>query len=145
MGLGFAFNYAWRSLHLGGQRTVLAIICIAFGVMSLGSMQSLSTAINQIFVENRVSVGGDATLDWPNGPIGAEQQAQLEQLKQAGVIGDYVVYSAVPPAMLKPAGSDHVTFSDLGYGIDPQTYPLLGELHVSQPANASMTRIAQPA
>lgn len=145
MGLGFTFKYAWRSLRLGGQRTLLAIICIAFGVMSLGSMQSLSTAINQIFIENRVSVGGDATLDWPNGPIGPAQQAQLEQWKQTGVIGGYVVYSAIPPGLLKPVGGDHVIFGDIGYGIDPQSYPLLGELHVSQPANASMSELlSQP-
>lgn len=145
MGLGFTFNYAWRSLRLGGQRTLLAIICIAFGVLSLGSMQSLSTAINQIFIENRVSVGGDAMLDWPNGSISSEQQAQLEQWKQAGVIGGYVVYSAIPPGLLKPVGGDHVIFGDIGYGIDPQSYPLLGELHVSQPANASMSELlSQP-
>ncbi|WP_110515345.1 ABC transporter permease [Herpetosiphon llansteffanensis] len=141
MGLRFAFNYAWRSLRLGGQRTLLAIICIAFGVMSLGSMQSLSTAIDRSFVENRVSAGGDAALDWPDGPIGPAQQAQLEQLKQTGVIGDYVVYSAILPSMLKPAGGDHVIFSGMGYGIDPQRYPLLGELHVSEPANANMTEL----
>ena len=42
--LGFALRYGLRSLRRSGQRTLLAMVCVAFGVMSLIAMQILADA-----------------------------------------------------------------------------------------------------
>ena len=44
----FALGYAARGLRRGGQRTLLAAACVAFGVMSLVALQLLTGAFNLI-------------------------------------------------------------------------------------------------
>ncbi|HEX4494316.1 MAG TPA: hypothetical protein VIE43_01495, partial [Thermoanaerobaculia bacterium] len=63
MDAGFAFRYASRNLLRGGQRTLLATACVAFGVMSLVALQLLSSMIAaSIALDPRASLGGDASL-----------------------------------------------------------------------------------
>ena len=50
--LAFYVRYAARSLWRGGQRTGLALACIAFGVMSLVAMQSVSSVFGDILARD---------------------------------------------------------------------------------------------
>ena len=60
---GFYLTYALRSLHREGQRSLLAVTCIAFGVLALVSMQLLAAMIDDVFLVDPVlSNGGHVTL-----------------------------------------------------------------------------------
>ena len=63
MTFSFYLRYAWRALLRDGQRTLLAVLCIAFGVMSLVAMVLLSNIIHDAVVTDpRAAVGGDAII-----------------------------------------------------------------------------------
>ncbi len=40
------FNYTSRSLQRGGQRTLLALFCVAVGVMAIVALQLVGSMIN---------------------------------------------------------------------------------------------------
>ncbi|HQC64286.1 MAG TPA: hypothetical protein PK459_04225, partial [Anaerolineaceae bacterium] len=57
-------SYFWqiaaRNLKHGGQRAVLAILCILFGVMSLVGMNTLANTLRPaLLVHGREILGGD--------------------------------------------------------------------------------------
>ena len=57
------FNYTSRSLMRGGQRTVLAIFCVAVGVMAIVALQLVGQMINNAFTSNvRDANGGDIAV-----------------------------------------------------------------------------------
>jgi putative ABC transport system permease protein len=59
--LRFYLRYALRALRREGQRTLLAIVCIAFGVMSVVSMQLLAEVIRAgLITDPRTALGADA-------------------------------------------------------------------------------------
>ena len=54
------FNYTSRSLFRGGQRTILAVFCVAVGVMAIVALQLVGQMINNAFTGNvRDANGGD--------------------------------------------------------------------------------------
>jgi putative ABC transport system permease protein len=126
MNLLYYTRYALHSLRRGGQRTLLAAICIAFGVMSLVAMQSLSTLFTELLVSNaRTAFGGDLLLRWPEEGLPANRIAQLDQLRAAGSLKAYTLKSPEMNYVLKVPGQVYV-LGDI-QGIDPATYPLMGE------------------
>ncbi len=44
--LGLYWSYATRSLGRGGQRTLLAIFCVAVGVLAIVSLQLVGNMVN---------------------------------------------------------------------------------------------------
>ena len=57
------FNYTSRSLFRGGQRTILAVFCVAVGVMAIVSLQLVGQMINNAFTGNvRDANGGDIAV-----------------------------------------------------------------------------------
>ena len=54
MKLGLYWSYATRSLIRGGQRTVLAVFCVAVGVMAIVALQLVGLSVNQALVGNIV-------------------------------------------------------------------------------------------
>src|SRR2546426_10043691 len=72
---GLYWSYATRSLIRGGQRTVLAIFCVAVGVMAIVALQLVGLSVNQALIGNIVEAnGGDTRLS-----------AELAPLRQAGL------------------------------------------------------------
>src|SRR5213083_3010250 len=64
MKLGLYWSYATRSLARGGQRTVLAIFCVAVGVMAIVALQLVGLSVNQALLGNIVEAnGGDVRLN----------------------------------------------------------------------------------
>src|SRR5436309_408302 len=87
---GFYGKYALRSLIRGGQRTVLAIFCIAVGVAAIVALQLVGLSINEALTGNIVDVnGGDINIYAPFTPLLPDDLAYFEQLKQAREITDY--------------------------------------------------------
>ena len=62
--MNFYLSYALRALRRSGQRTLLVVISVAFGVMALVAMQLLSNVINDALLgDPRVMRGGDLIID----------------------------------------------------------------------------------
>jgi putative ABC transport system permease protein len=155
--LAFYFRYAVRSLWRGGQRTGLALACIAFGVMSLVAMQSVSGFFLGIFQrDGRDTIGGDAALYQPGqaaasksdvGPaqqFTAEQIAQLAAWRADGTLAAVDLEATTRSGMLKPEGASRVHLLNTALGVDPTTYPLAGELKLRQPNLALAQALADP-
>ncbi len=57
------FNYTSRSLLRGGQRTVLAVFCVAVGVMAIVSLQLAGNMLSNSLTSNtRDANGGDIAV-----------------------------------------------------------------------------------
>src|SRR5215469_4292619 len=84
------FNYTTRSLLRGGQRTLLAIFCVAVGVMAIVALQLVGLMINNAFTSNvRDANGGDIAVNSSNELFKQSDLAFFEQLKQNGTIQNY--------------------------------------------------------
>lgn len=139
MSLSFYSRYAWRALLRDGQRTVLAVLCIAFGVMSLVAMQLLSGVIRDAVVSDpRASLGGDIMLAMSRkDALTPEELAQIEGWKSDGTLSQYTLVSSPGARWLKPAGTGEVYMLTGGaIGVDPATFPLVGQVHL---ANTSLS------
>src|SRR4029078_8604802 len=87
MNARFVVTSAARALRRGGTRSLLAGLCVAFGAMSLVSLQLLAAAIlGVIDVEPKLALGGDARLERGGRPITSTELAELEQLRVDGSI-----------------------------------------------------------
>ena len=89
------FHMALRSARHSGQRALVALLCIAFGVLSLVSMTQMARAIETVLLSDpRAALGGDLSLHTTDyGEIGPEWQAQLAALKAEGSLSDYTLIS----------------------------------------------------
>src|SRR5262249_48380628 len=83
-------TYPSRSLLRGGARTVLAIFCVAVGVMAIVALQLVGLMINNAFTSNvRDTNGGDIAVSSPNEPLKQNDLPFFEQLKKEGTIENY--------------------------------------------------------
>ncbi len=89
-GLKMYFKYSIRSLLRGGQRTVLAIFCVAVGVMAIVALQLVGLMINNAFISNvRDANGGDIAVTSQNATFKQSDLAFFDQLKGNGTINNY--------------------------------------------------------
>jgi predicted lysophospholipase L1 biosynthesis ABC-type transport system permease subunit len=90
MQLGLYWKYATRSLIRSGQRTILAIFCIAVGVMAIVALQLVGLSINQALTTNvQQANGGDISVASSSIPLTQADLAKIDALKQSGQITDY--------------------------------------------------------
>ena len=142
----FYLTYAMRALRRGGQRTALALVCIAFGVMSLVSMQLIATNFSAaVFNDPRAEVGGDVQLGRHGRAISAAQLDEVAQWQAQGLIGSYTAFADAGMQVMSVAGN--VAGSAAGdaagngsmyllnrvLGVDPATYPLVGQITMREP------------
>jgi putative ABC transport system permease protein len=63
MKAGFYWSYSTRALARGRQRTLLAIFCIAVGVLAIVALQLVSNMVNTGLTANiRATNGGDLSV-----------------------------------------------------------------------------------
>src|SRR5215831_10799740 len=63
MKAGFYWSYPSRALTRGGQRTLLAVFCIAVGVLAIVALQLVGNMVNTGLTENiRATNGGDLSV-----------------------------------------------------------------------------------
>lgn len=135
----FYLQYALRSLRRGGQRTLLAMVCIAFGVMSLVALQIVTTSALDLFtVDPRASIGGDALIR-RSGTLDQEEQAKLEQLRANGTISAYSPVSSPLSGVMKPTDDGQVYFVSRYLGVDPANYPLFGNYQITGKNNEQIS------
>ncbi|HXZ04472.1 MAG TPA: hypothetical protein VEH81_06535, partial [Ktedonobacteraceae bacterium] len=87
---GLYWSYATRSLIRGGQRTVLAIFCVAVGVMAIVALQLVGLSVNQALLGNIIEAnGGDIRLNADLAPLRQPDMVFFNKLKQQRKITDY--------------------------------------------------------
>src|SRR5260370_11474388 len=105
MKLGLYWSYATRSLARGGQRTVLAIFCVAVGVMAIVALQLVGLSVNQTLLSNIVEAnGGGIRLSADLAPLRQRVLAFFDRLKQQGPITQYLTAYDPGRTMSLPSG-----------------------------------------
>jgi putative ABC transport system permease protein len=134
------FNYGSRSLVRGGQRTVLAVFCVAVGVMAIVALQLVGQMVNlALTADVRDANGGDVSASSILKPFTKSDLAFFDRLKQQGLISAYT-------PLIEQSASTSLTNSLVGESftleiIDPQTFPVVTPPTFTQPANGSIASL----
>ena len=141
MRLGLYWSYATRSLIRGGQRTVLAIFCVAVGVMAIVALQLVSLSVNQALLGNIIEAnGGDVRLNASLTPLRTRDLSVLDKLKQQGEISDYATSFDAGGSVTLPSG-DEQTFSFVAVS---SNFPLVGQANFVAPSrNLTIQSVVQ--
>ncbi|MGE5333675.1 MAG: ABC transporter permease [Nitrososphaerota archaeon] len=139
MRAGFYWRYATRSLVRGGQRTLLAIFCVAVGVMAIVSLQLVGNMVDDGLTTNvRQGNGGDISVRSDVVPISAQQLKSFDTLKSEGTITDYTaVFAGQAQGNDKDGSRDYFTLR----AVDPQKYPLSGEPNFKDPSDGTFSSL----
>src|SRR5437763_6734179 len=131
MKLALYWSYSTRSLIRGGQRTILAIFCVAVGVMAIVALQLVSLSVNQALIGNIVEAnGGDIRVSANITPLRQRDLSILNQLKQQGRITDYATSYDAGGSITLPSGNEE-TFSFVAVS---SNFPLVGQANFIAPA-----------
>ena len=129
-------NYASRSLVRGGQRTVLAIFCVAVGVMAIVSLQLVGLMINNAFNSNvRDANGGDIAVRAQNQPFKQGDLAYFANLKNSGMLTNYT-----PVINSQGYTTSKVSLRET-FGlrvVDPTNYPIVTPPTFTTPQNGRL-------
>ncbi|HSK19912.1 MAG TPA: FtsX-like permease family protein [Longimicrobiales bacterium] len=132
MSMRFLGGYALRSLRRGGQRSLLAVVCIAFGVLALVAMQLLANVVGRATnVEPHLKVGGDLAIRGAAGSLTTQDSARLAEFVRNGALTNVTMFSGGLAGMVRSSGSGRVQFVGRTLGVDPATFPLVGEVRLS--------------
>ncbi len=132
MKLGLYWSYATRSLIRGGQRTVLAIFCVAVGVMAIVALQLVGLSVNQALLGNIIEAnGGDIRLNADLAPLRQRDLAYFDKLKQQGRITEYATAYDPGGSITLPTGGE-VTFSFIAIS---NNFPLVGQANFVAPSH----------
>jgi ABC-type antimicrobial peptide transport system permease subunit len=139
--LGLYWRYSTRSLARGGQRTLLAIFCVAVGVMAIVALQLVGNMVNEALTGNiRAGNGGDISVRSDITPLNAQDVQKFESLKSTGTITDYTAVD--DQQVTSPDASGHVHRYSLDV-VDPTKFPLAGAPTFVAPSNGSLPSILQ--
>ena len=139
MKAGFYWRYATRSLLRGGQRTLLAIFCVAVGVMAIVSLQLVGNMVNNGLTANvREGNGGDISVRSDVVPISAQQLKSFDTLLSDGTITDY---TAVASQMVQGNDKDGTTDYFTLRAVNPQKFPLAGAPAFKDPSDGSFASL----
>jgi putative ABC transport system permease protein len=117
------FNYTSRSLWRGGERTLLAIFCVAVGVMAIVALQLVGLMINNSFDSNvRDANGGDIAVTSQNQLFTQDDLSYFDKLKKERTILNYTASLNTQGATsLKAALHESFTVRV----VDPMSYPIV--------------------
>ncbi|WP_162909667.1 ABC transporter permease [Aggregatilinea lenta] len=139
MGITFYLTYAVRSLRRSGQRTLLAMVAVAFGVMALVSMQMLTDNIFAVVIRDpRVDLGGDLEV-YRDDDLTEADIEQLNALRESGRISDYTLTADTYELVIKT--DTDTSFVGYAYGVEPDKYPMVGTLSLSVPDGATLAEV----
>ncbi len=123
MKAGFYWSYPTRALTRGGQRTLLAVFCIAVGVLAIVALQLVVNMVNNGLTANiRATNGGDLSVGSAFGSF-TDQDVHpfFDQLQAQGQI---TRYTAVTQDQVESNDSSGATQEYTLEGVDPQVFPL---------------------
>jgi len=145
----FYLKYAFRALLRDRVRTFLAVLCIAFGSMSLTAMVLLSSMIHDaVVVDPRAGLGGDVALGPAREGVGPDftpqQMATLQDLRNQGLLKQFTLVRRDNSRWLKTGPGSHIyMLTSEPTAVDSTTYPLVGEVHISDPAGGTLAGAIQ--
>ena len=129
---GLYWSYATRSLIRGGQRTVLAIFCVAVGVMAIVALQLVGLSVNQALLGNIVEAnGGDIRLNADLAPLRQPDMVYFDKLKQQGRISDYAT-AYDPGGSITLSTGEEETFAFIAVS---HNFPLVGQANFVAPSH----------
>jgi putative ABC transport system permease protein len=136
MRLALYWNYATRSLIRNGQRTLLAIFCVAVGVMAIVSLELVGNMIGGALTGNvRDSNGGDVQVRSDVAPLTASQVSLFGSLKSQGLVTAWSAASA-HGAQTYDSGGNAQFYSVRA--VDPATFPVAGAPIFTNPGNDTL-------
>jgi putative ABC transport system permease protein len=132
------FNYTSRSLVRGGQRTLLAIFCVAVGVMAIVALQLVGLMINNAFNSNVRDVnGGDIQVRSQNEPFKQSDLAFFDQLKKDDTIQRYTQVINAQGYTGKVSLRESFTV----VVVDPAVYPIVTPPTFTNPTNGTIANL----
>jgi len=141
--VSFYLKYALRSLRRDAQRSLFATFCVAVGVGAVVATQSLGLVVTETMSENvKAIVGGDIVLTPRLAPYSEEALAVFARLKDEGKIEDYTVTIEAGNDEIKKREADYSQmYIPRRWFVDPQTYPLYGQLKASHPKGVPVAQL----
>ena len=133
------FSYTTRSLLRGGQRTILAVFCVAVGVMAVVAMQLVGFMLqNSISTNARDANGGDIAVTAEGAPLKAGDLTFFNRLKTTGTITNYSAIISESGALSNSASSvQSFTFE----AVDPNNFPLVSQPEFVEPGSGTVARL----
>lgn len=132
-------NYTTRSLVRGGQRTLLAVFCVAVGVMSIVALQLVGFMLQDSVTSNVRDInGGDVSVSALSAPLHTSDLAFFDQLKSSGNITNYTAIS-VTNGGLKAVTPSYEYFQV--EAVDPSHYPLVTPPTFNTPSNGTLSNL----
>src|SRR6266568_4111554 len=131
------FKYTSRSLFRGGQRTILALFCVAVGVMAIVSLQLVGEMINRAFTSNiRDANGGDISVT-SQSPFKQSDLAFFEKLKSNGTITAYTptISSSASTSLANSAQSFTLEV------VNPGSFPVVTPPSFKTPADGTLSTL----
>jgi putative ABC transport system permease protein len=133
------FNYTSRALLRGGQRTLLAVFCVAVGVMAIVALQLVGSMLQSSLTTNtRDTNGGDIAVTAQSVPLKASDLAYFAQLKSDGTITNYTAITSANGS-LSAASSSFQSFSV--ESVDPNNYPIVSQPTFVTPLNGTVATL----
>ncbi len=133
------WRYSTRSLVRGGQRTLLAVFCVAVGVMAIVALQLVGNMVNGALTGNiRDGNGGDIAARSLITPLNADQLATFDRLKSQGIISEYTAASNQQVSTRDASGQVQL-YSVLV--VDPATFPLAGKPDFIDPSGGTLPSV----
>ena len=137
MKVSMYFHYTSRSLLRGGQRTILAVFCVAVGVMAIVSLQLVGFMLQNSLTANvRDTNGGDIAVTAQSVPLSASDLFFFNRLQSDGTISNYTAISEAS------GGLSAVTPSFQSFSVeavDPAHYPLVSPPMFVTPSNGKVS------
>src|SRR5947209_15577364 len=133
------FNYTSRSLLRGGQRTILAVFCIAVGVMAIVALQLVGYMLQNSLTSNtRDTNGGDVAVAMQNVQFKKSDLSFFTSLRNNGTITNYTAVTTTNGS-LSASGSTFQAFSV--DAVDPNNYPIVSQPTFVTPGNGSVSSL----
>src|SRR5438270_338934 len=133
------FNYTSRSLLRGGQRTILAVFCVAVGVMAIVALQLVGYMLQNSLTSNtRDTNGGDVAVATQNVQFKKSDLSFFTSLKNNGTITNYTAVTTTNGS-LSASGSTFQAFSV--DAVDPNNYPIVSQPAFVTPGNGSVSSL----
>ncbi len=134
------FNYTSRSLLRGGQRTVLAVFCVAVGVMAIVALQLVGFMLQSSLTSNaRDANGGDIAVT-ARVPLKAGDLVFFDTLKKDGTITNYTATTSANGS-LSASGSSFQSFTL--EAVTPGNYPVVSQPTFTNPNNGSVASLVK--
>ncbi len=132
-------NYTSRSLVRGGQRTMLAILCVAVGVMAIVALQLVGSMINNALTSNvRDANGGDISVGAGVAPFKPSDIAFFATLKSNGTISNFTAIVSANGSLISSTSGEPSRSTFSIEAVDSANYPVVTPPTFTSPGDGTL-------